>query len=316
MNVNKTSLFWGLLLIGAGILALLNRLGMPEDIPALWMAYLAGISVLGLIAYGMSGWKSWGWLFPAGISGAFAVIIGLDMAGFHGSAVGSPIFIGLLLPFAAAYLIDQQKNWWALIPGGIMLFLTAATLLGDVSADEWIAALFLFMVAGAFLIVYLRDHKRVWALITAYAVGVVGIAPLSSIGGREAAWLGPVLIFAIALPFLYVYFRSPGRWWAIIPGGVLTLVAVLVTLDVTRVFDIERYDALSTAFLLGGIALIFSVIWLRHQREWAKFVALVLALVAAASYFSGRYTEEIVLPIAIILVGGYLLYTAVQPRKV
>ena len=74
-------------------------------------------------------------------------------------------------------------------------------------------------------------------------------------------------------------------------------------------------DALTGAFVLGGSAAIFTVIWYRHHRDWAKIVALILAFLAVASLFTGRYSE-IFLPIAIILAGGYLLYTAMRPRKV
>ncbi len=316
MSVNRSYIFWGLVLVGAGVLALFDQVGQLDKFSSqTWMMVFAGVSLAALVAFGLSGWKQWGWLFPAGIFGGLAVIVGLDQAGVDGSAVGAPLFFGLMLPFAAAYLLDRQHNWWALIPGGVMLFLALATLLGDLSSDEWIGSLFLFMLAGSFLIVYLRDHKKLWALITAYVIGVVGLAPLMSIGGRDDAWFGPVLLFAIGLPFLYLYFRSPERWWAIIPGGFLILVAVVAALDVTNSIRTEMQGALTGAFVLGGGAAIFAVIWQRHHRDWARIVTLILALLAVAALFTGRYSE-IFLPIAVILAGGYLLYTALRPRKV
>jgi hypothetical protein len=70
----------------------------------------------------------WGILL---IGGGLAVTIALATNNVDDAAVGSPLFFGLLLPFAAAYLTDRTKNWWALIPGGVMLFLTLVTLLVD-----------------------------------------------------------------------------------------------------------------------------------------------------------------------------------------
>jgi Ca2+/Na+ antiporter len=57
------------------------------------------------------------------------------------------------------------------------------------------------------------------------------------------------------------------------------------------------------------------VVWLRHSKEWAKVATIILATVAVASVFFVSYTE-IFWPIAIILVGAYLLYTAMRPRTV
>jgi hypothetical protein len=59
----------------------------------------------------------------------------------------------------------------------------------------------------------------------------------------------------------------------------------------------------------------FAVIWLRHEKPWAKVVTTALALVAVASLFFTSYAE-IFWPVAIILVGAYLFYTALRPKAV
>jgi hypothetical protein len=52
---------------------------------------------------------------------------------------------------------------------------------------------------------------------------------------------------------------------------------------------------------------------LRHNKAWAKIVAIVLAAVAVASvFFVSSY--QIFWPVAIILGGIYLLYTAMRPK--
>src|SRR5512140_594671 len=174
MNLNRWTLFWGVLLIGGGVLALLRQLGYLEDLsPTLWIFVFAAISLFGLLSYGLSGWKQWGWLFPTGIFGGLAVTVALLEAGINNAAVASPLFFGLLIPFAAAYLMDRTRNWWALIPGGVMLFLALLLLFVDNTAnDEWIGALFLFMVALSFLFVYFNNRTRMWALIVAYVTAV------------------------------------------------------------------------------------------------------------------------------------------------
>jgi hypothetical protein len=316
MNANKSSLFWGILLLVGGALALLDQLGYLENLdPMLWTGIFALISLLGFGFFAWSGWKAWGWLFPAGVFGGLAVTTWFAESGVDNAAVASPLFFGLIIPFAAAYLLDRQRNWWALIPGGVMLFLALTTILADSTRGEWIGSLFLFMVAFSFLIVYLTNARRIWALIVAYATGVVGIAPLLASGGNDAAeWFGPIFLFAVALPFFVVYFRAMENWWAIIPAGVLTVVAIIAGLAIAGSAISARQGAYLNALMLGGVAVVFAILWLRHGKLWARVVTLILAALAVASAFLASFSN-IFWPVALVLAGGYLLFTALRPRK-
>jgi hypothetical protein len=315
MNMNRSGLFWGILLIGAGALALARQLGYIDDsTPAIWIGIFAAVGLLALINYVLSGWKQWGWLFPAGVFGGLAVTVALASANIDSAAIASPLFFGLIIPFAAAYLMDRSRNWWALIPGGVMIFLALTTLLVDSTAgDEWVGALFLFMIALSFLMVYLNNRTRTWALIVAYATAILGIAPLMSTGGRDAEYYGPIFLFAIALPFFIVYFRSVENWWAVIPAGVLTTISIIAALSISGIFRFEWEEAFMTALLMAGLAATFAVLWLRHDRSWAKVVTFALAALAVASFFFINY-QQIFWPVAIILAGIYLFYTALRPK--
>jgi hypothetical protein len=65
---------------------------------------------------------------------------------------------------------------------------------------------------------------------------------------------------------------------------------------------------------MGGLAATFAIVWLRHAKPWAKVVTIVLAALTVASIFFASYTE-LFWPLAIILAGAYLLYTAMRPNK-
>lgn len=316
MNINRSSLFWGILLIGAGVLALGAQLGYIRDLTATsWIFVFAAISLIALVSYAMSGWTQWGWLFPAGIFGGLAVTITLATNHLNTAAVASPLFVGLLIPFAAAYLTDRTRNWWALIPGGVMLFLTLVTLLVDyTSGDEWVGALLFFMGSISFLVVYLSNRMRWWALLVAYITGVLGIAPLMSMGGRDAEYFGSIILFAVALPFFVVYFRSAQNWWAIIPAGAVSVVAVIVTLAIARLINDSTSGGYVGAFLMGGLAATFAVVWLRDHKDWARIVAIVLGVLAVASVFFVSYFQTF-WPFAFILAGVYLLYVALRRPK-
>jgi hypothetical protein len=370
MKTNKTSLFWGILLIGFGGYALAQSMGyeIPQE-PTVWAYIFGGISLLSLVFYFVDGVKAWGWLFPVGIFGGLGIMMTLVANNEDNAAIASPLFIGLLIPFAVAYFMDRKSNWWALIPGGVMLFLALVTLLVDSTPnDEWIGALFLFLIALgffvaylnnrathwwalipagvtfvlalivilsstvqgewigslflfavglSFVVVYLNNRTRQWALLVAYILFVLSIAPaMASFSGDTAAYFGSVFLLAIAVPFFVVYFRSEQQnWWAIIPAGVMTTLAVITTLAIAGWIRDAESGGQSNAILMSGLAITFAVIWLRHAKPWAKIVTIVLAALAVVSVFFVSYSE-IIWPVAIILLGGYLLYTAMKPKLI
>ncbi len=317
MSINKSSLFWGILLIGGGALALAQQMGYINQLSGtIWAWVFALVALLAFLSYALSGWREWGWLFPAGIFGGLAVTITLATNNVDSAAVATPLFVGLLIPFAAAYLMDRARNWWALIPGGIMLFLALVTLLVGNVGGEWVGALFLFLIGLSFFVVYLNNRTRLWALLVAYIMGVLSIAPaLASGGGDTAAYYGSIFLFAVALPFFVVYFRSADNWWAIIPAGILTVLAIIAGLAIAGWIRSTNQSGYVNALLMGGLALTFGTVWLRHGKDWAKVVAIVLALIGIASIFFVSY-YEVFWPVAIILGGAYLLYTALRQRTV
>jgi hypothetical protein len=315
MNVNKSSVFWGILLILGGGLALAQQFGYLEEFSeSIWMWVFALISAGAFLSYALSGWTQWGLLFPAGVFGGLAVTIALATNNMDGAAVGSPLFFGLLIPFAAAYITDRKQNWWALIPGGVMLFLALVTLLVDNVGGEWVGSIFLFMIGLSFFIVYLNDRTRNWALLVAYILFVLSIAPaMASFSGDTAAYFGVVFLFAVGLPFFVLYFREEKNWWAIIPAGVMTTLAVITALAISGWITDANQGGFANAILMGGLAVTFAVVWLRHAKLWARVVTIILALVAVASLFFASATE-IFWPVAIILGGAYLLYIALRPK--
>jgi len=315
MNLNKSSLFWGILLIFGGGVALAQQLGYMDQLPeSAWMWVFALVSLVALVSYLTSGLRQWGWLFPAGVFGGLAIVIGLAVSGYESAAMASPLFFGLLIPFTAAYLTDRTSNWWALIPGGIMLFLAMVLLLVDNVGGEWIGTMFLFLIGLVFFIVYMNDRSRWWALLVAYILFVLSLAPaMASFGGDTAAYYGAIFLFAVALPFFVVYFRTEDNWWAIIPAGSLTALALVAAAAVSGWINGDTQGGYTTAFLMGCVAVTFAVVWLRNAQPWAKGVTIVLAVLTVASVFLAAYTE-IFWPVALILSGAYLLFTTMRPK--
>ena len=195
-----------------------------------------------------------------------------------------------------------------------MLFLVLTTLLVDKVAGEWVGSLFMLLLALSFLVVYLNNRTRAWALLVAYIVGVLSIAPaMASGGGQVSAYYGVIFLFAIALPFFVIYFRSAEHWWAIIPAGVVTTLTVITAFAIAGLVRNENQGGYANAILMSGLAVTFAVVWLRYAKAWAKVATIILAVVAIASIFFVSHAN-VFWPVAIILGGIYLFYTALRPK--
>ncbi len=314
MKIRRASLLWGILLVGAGLVALAQQMGLMRPLPEqVWVWVFALISLIGFASYALSGWKEWGWLFPAGIFGGLAVMVGLLLAGIDNPAVSSALFIGLMLPFAAAYLQDRSGNWWALIPGGVMLFLTLVVLLVERVAGEWIGALFLFMLALSFFIVYLSKRTRMWALLVAYVVAALAIAPAMASSSGVAPYYGGVFLLLVALPFLFIYIRSQDKWWPIIPASVLIALAIITMAGITGWINDATGGGFAAGLLMAALAIAFAVIWRRHHQPWAKPVTIVLGgLALVSALFAAQ--SAILWPLAIIVIGVYVLLTGLRRK--
>ncbi len=312
MNKRLSSIFWGIILIAGGAYALAQTMGYEfAQNPVIWAIIFGVVSIVSLVFYFIDGLKQWGWLFPAGIFGALAIMMVLVEAGYENPAMAAPLFVGIGLPFVVAFILDRAKNWWALIPAGVMAFLTLVVLAVENVPGEWIGAGFLFILAFAFFLVYL-SRRMTWAAIVAYVMFVLSFMPLMSLTPQPEL-AGTITLVAISLPFLFVYFRSPERWWAIIPGGILLTLGVLTAFVLLPGLpSIEDNNQLGNAILFAGGAVTFAVVWLRHQKRWAMIVAGAAAVLAITSAFVNNM--QYVWPVIIMLLGGYLLYNALRPK--
>jgi hypothetical protein len=112
MKQKFASIFWGILLIAAGGIALAQTQGYlaSDGNPQLWMAVFAAVSLLSLVFYFMGGIQNWVILFPAGIFAALAFLAGMAANGSDHPAMVAPLFVGIGLPFVVAYFLDTAPK--------------------------------------------------------------------------------------------------------------------------------------------------------------------------------------------------------------
>ena len=232
-----------------------------------------------------AGQREWGWLFPVGVFGGLACIIGAAILGVSNPMMVIPLFAGIAMPFVVTYLQNRDQRWWAIIPAGVMVFLIFVMFLTGIHLDDWIGSVLFFVLAATFGMIYLLRKMR-WALIVTYIMFVMGFVPML---GQSAhpEYTGVLILAAVSLPFFMVYISDPEtKWWAIIPAGINLSAAITVV--AAFAFDktpIMSNIQISNAIMLLGVAATFCFVWLRHQKRWASMAA-VIALVFAVAQLS------------------------------
>ncbi|MCP4420337.1 MAG: hypothetical protein GY805_27340 [Chloroflexi bacterium] len=125
--------------------------------------------------------------------------------------------------------LNNRSEWGLLIPTYVMW--AVAALIGliklNILQGELIAPFVLTTIALPFLVGYLRNREQWGLLIPAYVLLAVGVM----VWLIEREILNDLLIpayvmFAVAIPFFVVYGRNSQQWWALIPGGIMTVIGL------------------------------------------------------------------------------------------
>ncbi len=193
---------------------------------------------------------------------------------------------GLLILFGGMFFMELYVNiapWlWTVVIGGssmlifrayarksrlsvlmIPIFVVASSFLFvmlltlDLLPREWGLIFILTIIALSFLAVYFQNRHHWWALIPAYVlICVVGLIFFEG-------WLlveeliAPYIMFTSGLPFFVVYFYDTSNWWALIPGGIMVGIGLIVLMSSTL------------ASLILPLILVGSGLWLLLWR-WVK----------------------------------------------
>ena len=179
----RNTILWGgaLLLVGVFLL-LVNQHALDPYAPT-WQYVVAALCGLGGIAFLILFVRDvvhWWPIIPAFTLLTVGVIIFLttQTAAVVGEVLGSILFFGIALAFAVIFLLDRNR-WWAIIPMGVLLLVSATTALSTFQVSPGVISATLFIGMGfVFLLVYLLGpHKREvwWALVPATALVAFGL---------------------------------------------------------------------------------------------------------------------------------------------
>jgi hypothetical protein len=152
-------------------------------------------------------------------------------------AVFAGIFVLAGLIFLIVFLLDREQ-WWALIPGFVMMGVGATILVGDFaphSAVDISGAVMLIFIALPFWIIYILKRDFWWALIPA---GILSsIAFMTLIPGKYGDLDVAIMFSGWAATFLLLYYLAKQKW-ALWP--MLGLLAMAISF-LAGAFDIFGY---------------------------------------------------------------------------
>jgi len=180
-------------------------------------------------------------------------------------------------------------------------------------AGEVIGSMVLFSVALPFLLIFLTNTTRKWALIPALVLGFVGMIPLVALLANDQ--LVPVLVMLIfAVPFGVVFIAERRAWWALIPSGFFASIGAGVLTDV--LLGEGGGPAVAGVMFLGWAAT-FGLLWLlrgRYPTAWAVYPALACAWIALMVLIFAP-ALRFVWPVALIVGGGYVIFRTLRRSK-
>ena len=178
MKILSSRIFWGLVLILGGVLFLLQNLRVFQGGDLFW-----GVSfgVAGLLFLGVffGDRQQWWALIPGMLLLAVGSLILLTSfaPGFDEAMGGLIILGGIGLSFIFVYLANHA-NWWALIPGGVLITLAVVAGLDQVVSDGATGGIFFLGLGLTFLLVAIAPTpvgKMKWARIPAAVLMFIGL---------------------------------------------------------------------------------------------------------------------------------------------
>jgi hypothetical protein len=189
---------------------------------------------------------------------------------------------------------------------GVLAFLQSFGFL-VIQGDPWalIFAVIFSALGLIFLYALAADRKNWWAAIPGMTLlGLGALIGLALIPGFPDLILPVIFMGSIAAAFWIVFLMNRTFWWAIIPAGTLTSVAVLIATSENGV--------LGASLLFLGMAATFGVLSLievnGQHMSWPWIPAAALAAVGAIVAVTGGGVPAIFWAILLILAGAFMVF--------
>jgi hypothetical protein len=198
---------WGLLLVAAGVIFLLNSIGTISIGENQWAIILL-IGGFGFLSVFLADRQHWWALFPAFglLVGGVILFLENTFPGLAGDFGGALALAGIGLAFLLIFLANFG-NWWALIPAGVLFSLAAMFILGFESGGIFLIGLGLTFGVLGFVP---TEHGRMrWAFIPAVVLLLLG-GFITLLSYNLFAMLWPLGLIAAGVVIIYFVIKTRG----------------------------------------------------------------------------------------------------------
>jgi hypothetical protein len=164
-------------------------------------------------------------------------------------------------------LVSDRQQWWAIIPGVVLLDLGLIIALGE-AVDRGLLRF-------------------------------------------PGDWIGGIFLLGLGVAFFLVFFMRPDFWWAIIPAGVLSSLALVAGFS-------SVLPEGGAYILFFGLAITFALVGMipvdNKRMQWPWIPAGILFFIGLLVLASAGNLINYLWPVAMIIGGGILLLRAFMRR--
>lgn len=197
---------WGVLLIAAGVLFLLDSLNVIAFGAVVWPVIIGVASVGFLSVFLTAPQTSWWAAIPGFVLlGLVGTIMLSRLAPQVGEAWGGSLFLGgIAVAFWTIYLVNTE-HWWAVIPGGVLLTLALVAGVSEFLDDAQTGGIFFFGLGLTFALLALLptpEGRLTWPVIPAVVLLLMG-ALISAAAVELINYVWPVGLILGGLYLLY-----------------------------------------------------------------------------------------------------------------
>lgn len=208
--------------------------------------------------------------------------------------------------------LESRLLWGSLLILGGVLFLLQNLGIFELGGIFWGL---LFGLAGIFFLsIFFQNRTNWWSIIPGFTLlGIAGQIILDQLAPRLGEITGgSIVLGAIGLSFLFVYLSDRQNWWAIIPMGVLLTLAAISTLDQILALDMGGFFFLG----LGATFALVAILPKEVDTRWAWIPAVILIVMGIFIFAATEALLNYLWPLALILVGVYLIFRSMRVRRV
>lgn len=213
---------------------------------------------------------------------------------------------------------DRQRSlfaWAALLIGlGVVLLLFNLDVLERYEPmAQYIVAGVLAVGGFSTLVSYFWRRDQWWRLMPGWTLLALAAMVMMSLDDSiPRPYIAAALFVGLALAFGNLYFvNRTEHWWAIIPGGFMLVLAVVIALATT----ITRLETLG-AILFVGMGGVFALVYLlagKRRHWWALIPCGVLLLFGILTYSVDNTVQTALMrwwPAALVVIGAAVAFYA------